>query len=1153
VATSSNEYLIPLGTDLSPLVDGIREAKKFILDLNTTAKESGDNMKDAFGTVNQITQKFSTETVKGIKAISDQAAALKGNEAQIKSFTTLVGQLGKDQTNLINLLAKGAQNLDKTKLTNLQKQLEGVNSSMDQLKIVVDFIKKNIDDFKFNPQEVKQLTENIATLEGVFSKLGDSQEETEKKSVSLRAQLRALKQELATIDDPSDPRFVQLASQAAVLEDKIGDVNKQVKLLSSDTRSLDAGFQAIQGLVGVFAAAQGAVALFGSENEDLQKTLLKVNAAMAILQGLQQVGQLLDKNSALNLFLIKTLRLQDAAAMGVETAATETATSAQVGLNVAMLANPAGILLLSIGALIAVFTLFSSAAERVTRAHSQLNAELEVGASLANTEIDAIRKSGDLHVAELEKRKAKDSEVTNAQLDNIDQQIERAKTQYDDASANFEKFDIKRTKSDAKYGEQYLRAEKINSDAATKFYDLVDERQKLSLQLSEKLRQEDLQSAIAVAETKLANSRKGSEDELAAQKEVITAKAALDISEAKLPEETERIRAQAKKAIRDADREFAIQSLEDQKSRQQAALDLAIQGSKEELDARIKVLQLEADIEIKQAQGNQAKIREAEAKLEKERRDAIIAFIKQRGTSLLDTEISETNAQLSLVREGTEQELVLRKKLIDEQAELDITAANADIKNEKEREAKVIELRKKANRDKLDLDKQFLEKSVSQNSQINQGLVDLEIELLKIRANSPLTDPEQRFRLEQDIREKELIKVKGEIDDLKKLHDAGVLDEKDYQSRLIGLQKEGQRIRGEIQNAELAHFEQFNIKEKILKAIGLNPNDPAVKEFVADFTSAVSAAVSNLSKFMEDQAQAQIASIQKVVDALNEQISQQQQVVDEQKALSDKGLANDLDNQQKKLDDLKAKKDEEILEQKKAQEEFAKIKREEAIVQSASIVASNIETGVDMVNAAAKIFKAHSGIPFVGVALAVGLTALMLSTFLSIKNAINAAQSDVPKFKGGGGFFLDGPSHEDGGIGLYNENTGKKIAEYEGNEYLFAINKKASSKYRPLLEMINEDRLPASHANDIASIINSPYRLPDVTDFLAMQRKVQQSDISQQAALASLANTSLLKKISRDLEEWKRFDMERLEVYDMGDHILIKDGHYTKKIKKENS
>lgn len=82
-----------------------------------------------------------------------------------------------------------------------------------------------------------------------------------------------------------------LAGQQRVanLSDQMEDFNDRVKALNPDK------FAKVQtvvsGVASGFSAAQGAMALFGSESADLQKTLVKVQGAMALAQGLEGIGK----------------------------------------------------------------------------------------------------------------------------------------------------------------------------------------------------------------------------------------------------------------------------------------------------------------------------------------------------------------------------------------------------------------------------------------------------------------------------------------------------------------------------------------------------------------------------------------------------------------------------------------------------------------------------------------------------------------------------------------------------------------------------------------------------------------------------------------------------------------------------------------------
>jgi len=104
---------------------------------------------------------------------------------------------------------------------------------------------------------------------------------------SLKSELKDLRNQLGTLEQGSEA-FNKAATRAGQLQDKIRGVNDAIE--NADPEKKFAPFaRTISGLAGGFAAAQGAMALFGSESEDLQKTLVKVQGAMALSQGLNSL------------------------------------------------------------------------------------------------------------------------------------------------------------------------------------------------------------------------------------------------------------------------------------------------------------------------------------------------------------------------------------------------------------------------------------------------------------------------------------------------------------------------------------------------------------------------------------------------------------------------------------------------------------------------------------------------------------------------------------------------------------------------------------------------------------------------------------------------------------------------------------------------
>lgn len=113
---------------------------------------------------------------------------------------------------------------------------------------------------------------------------------------SLKSQLREAQAEVASLADKfgaTSKEAIEAAKRAAELKDRIGDAKSLTEAFNPDAK-FKALTSSLAGVAGGFSAVQGAMALFGNESEDLQKTLVKVQSAMALSQGLQAVGESID-------------------------------------------------------------------------------------------------------------------------------------------------------------------------------------------------------------------------------------------------------------------------------------------------------------------------------------------------------------------------------------------------------------------------------------------------------------------------------------------------------------------------------------------------------------------------------------------------------------------------------------------------------------------------------------------------------------------------------------------------------------------------------------------------------------------------------------------------------------------------------------------
>lgn len=202
---------------------------------------------------------------------------------------------------------------------------------------------------------LNELREQSNALEDEASRMEQARAATENTAqahVSLRQQIRALKEEMADavangIDEQSEA-YKRMVNELGRLQDIQGDIQSQGSVLANDEATFAGVLSGLNGVVGGFTAAQGAVALFAGENENLQKIMLKVQSLMSITMGLQQVAQTLNKDSAFSLITLNKAKewWNNLLAVGrgeqiASTAATAADTTATIASTAATTANAA--------------------------------------------------------------------------------------------------------------------------------------------------------------------------------------------------------------------------------------------------------------------------------------------------------------------------------------------------------------------------------------------------------------------------------------------------------------------------------------------------------------------------------------------------------------------------------------------------------------------------------------------------------------------------------------------------------------------------------------------------------------------------------------------------------------------------------------------
>jgi len=252
---------------------------------------------------------------------------------------------------------------------------------------------------------------------------------------SLRSQLREAQAEVAALSDKfgvTSVEAAQAARKAAELKDQIGDAKALTDAFNPDAK-FKALSSSLSGVAGGFAAAQGGLALFGVESEKVQATLLKVQSAMALSQGIQAVGESIDSFKQLSAVVQSSTTFQKinsavtAAAAVIQkvfTGAVNTTAASFQALKVAIVSTGIGALVVGIGYLVSKMNEGANAAKELTKEQEALNRQLEYTKELSADAAKSIDYQTQTELAAAKKRGASDRELTQIKINGINERIQ---------------------------------------------------------------------------------------------------------------------------------------------------------------------------------------------------------------------------------------------------------------------------------------------------------------------------------------------------------------------------------------------------------------------------------------------------------------------------------------------------------------------------------------------------------------------------------------------------------------------------------------------------------------------------------------------------------------------------------------------------------
>jgi predicted nucleic acid-binding Zn-ribbon protein len=657
--------------------------------------------------------------------------------------------------------------------------------------------------------------------------------------------------QLEMAGDNSSQRFIDLSVRAAELQDQIGDTQQQIRALASDTRNLDAAISVGQGLTGAFTAATAGAALLGGESEELQRAFFKVQAALQVLNGVQMVANTLNKDSVASVVLKNAISklftkttvgeagaiTAATAATAANTAATGAATVATKGWTAALLANPVFWIVAVIMGVIAAISKLAGSMKSQLEIQNEINEKEKIHLEYIQQKQSAYKSYSDDYVAKMQreltlmKEQGASREQIRAQEDRIfaerqshaGRQAEWNKNEVKNLDENATRLErlrvqlkaLNNLKAEGKSGTYQINVEgqmlkgnvddlietvqgrfdstQIQVNAGLDTLKLTDELDK-DIQASNARRLRDSQKdAATLAGIRVAEAKKGDDEELKARLDYIEKQRNVSLSAENLSAaDRKRINYDADVEILKARDDVVKNRLKDEMNYLEAAVALQIQtageGTQKEFELRQEMLQKQFEYDSANYElqaGERLKIQYKYWQDDQKLQDD---FNMKSTENTLNAQIASINAQLSAAEKGSEEELLLRKKMLEKQAELERAKIIDTINNEELKNAKILELDEKLKAQLLQNQKEYDQKVIDNILASTQTEIEAErIKNEKIAASGNFIE---RMRATTELKKLQIDAIDAEMNALDAAREKGIVSEQEYLQQKADLQNE---------------------------------------------------------------------------------------------------------------------------------------------------------------------------------------------------------------------------------------------------------------------------------------------------------------------------------------------------------------------------
>lgn len=260
-----------------------------------------------------------------------------------------------------------------------------------------------------------------------MGKLGKSFEDVLGEVKPLNTQIGEMEDalyELVAAGEAGSDTYNKLAGEIAAMKKIVIETDMEIDSMATTTSQKLGG--SLAGVTSGFELGTGAMAVFGQESQAVEEMLLKVNAAMAISQGVQGIREAIPSFKALG----KQVAKYAVTTKGL-TLATNAQSVAQAALNVVMNLNPVFLLVTGFAALAGAFIYFSTKTKEAEELNNKLNKTLEEQNRLVDEHIAAIQKRADHKIKMLELEGASEETLHDANMKRLEIEEQARKVQMD--------------------------------------------------------------------------------------------------------------------------------------------------------------------------------------------------------------------------------------------------------------------------------------------------------------------------------------------------------------------------------------------------------------------------------------------------------------------------------------------------------------------------------------------------------------------------------------------------------------------------------------------------------------------------------------------------------------------------------------------------